>query len=417
MIILYFLIFQIYNPSKLDPFKIFKKMENPSESLFMILPEKRKEVEITGGSLNRFKFDFFEKKYFIKSNNYLIFPEKRRYTCSENIFTFYPFFPETLLTFKGNIWNYDRERAQIFAPFKLNFMRKQKYFKVFIKDTGVLFTGQENYFMNYVQTEAGLGFIGAGFIHEFLYAKTRDFFVSPYVFGIFEFKNLFYIYPEIYFDVVENQFYPGFSFSYTPYKYHILTFSYEKRNFLSLIPEVYDTFLPFFPFRDSLRNLMSFKNELIFLYQGRWFEKIYMKLKYTWGVYDTITFFDKDSIWRQVIFEHIKTNRFEGIIKYQFSKFKFYLNYLYLYSDDFKDYWKNRIGLNIGYDFKIVKPCFGFLYSFKFKEPVYKFDVYIFLHKKIYLKGFLTWLKNPVKYYNNYTLNREVGIGIGIKKD
>lgn len=418
MILIYFILLQIYNPSKVDPFVIFKNMKNPPESLFMIFPREESRAEIKGGSLSGFDFGIYRKSYFFNSNSFLIFPSERRYFESINNFTFYPFFPDTLFTLKEIFWNYDKEGIEFLTPFKLKFLRSKKYYRIFLRDTGELFLRKtKNCFQNLIQAEGGLGFIGTGFLHEFIYGKYRDFFVSPYVFGMFELDNRLFFYPGVYFDVLKNQFYPEFSLSLSPNRLNILTILYEKRTFFSFIPEIYDSFLPFFNFKDSIYGLKSFKDELNFIYEGRWIEKVYMRMNFCFGVYDSLRFFIKDSIWEPVIFDRIKAGRFDGVLKYEFSRFKFRVNFFYLYSEEMESYWRNKINLNIGYEFNKIKPFVEFIYPFRFEEPIWIFRVTFFPSKNIYLKFFFRWIKRSIKYYNNYTLNSEAGIGIGVKKD
>ncbi len=410
MILVYFLILEIYNPSKLSPFEIFKELENPSESLFMILPKIGKEFKGIFGSLNNLYLGIFEKKYSFNLNSLYLFPSKSRYDEIENKFYFYPDFPETLLEINSYLWRWGKEDFNYFSPYKIFFL-KNKYFKIFINDTGKFLIKDNYYFFNSIESEIGVNFIGFGFLSEFTYRKEKDFFLSPYIFGIVETK-FFNFYPEIYFDLIKNNFYPMFSI-YFFNSFHILEILYEKRSFLNLFPQIHDDFLPFFNF-DSLLSIRAFKNEISFKYKGRIFEKFYLNLNYSYGIYENLKFFESEKLWKEKIFEKIKINSFSGILKYEFSKFKFFLNYFYIPEVNF---WKNKVVLSFGYDFKIFKVLIGTLYPFKFKEPIYELKFYFYPKKWLYIKFYSIWIKKDIRYYNNYFLTNEIGAGIGVKKD
>lgn len=410
MILVYFLILEIYNPSKLSPFEIFKELENPPESLFMVLPKKGKEFEGIFGTLNNLYFGVFEKKYSFNLNSLYTLHQKNIYNEIENKFCFYPNFPDTFLEINSYLWGWGKENFNYFFPYEIFFL-KNKYFKIFIKDTGKFLIKDGYYFFNSIQSEIGAEFIGIGFLSEFIYKKENDFFLSPYIFGIIETK-LFNFYPEIYFDLIKNDFYPMFSIYFFS-SFHILEILYEKRSFLNLFPEICDDFLPLFNF-DSLLNVRSFKNEITFKYKGRIFEKFYLNLNYSYGIYENLKFFEKENFWKEKIFEKIKINVFSGIVKYEFSKFKFFLNYFYIPEID---YWRNKFVLSFGYDFNFFKILTGILYPFKFKKPIYELKFYFYPKKWLYVKFYSILIEKSVKYYNNYFLTNGIGVGIGFKKD
>jgi len=411
MIFIYLLIFQIYNPSKIEPFEIFKKLENPPESLFMVLPKRGKEIEFLFGFLNDFKFLIFKKNYFLDLNSLFIYPEKSRYFEFSKEFCFYPFFPDTLLSVKNYFWNWGKEKINFLMNSCFKFSKNKNYFKVFVKDTGNILIKNESYVFNYLQGEIGIKYIGAGFLKEFIHHIERDFFVSPYIFFIFEFK-LLQFYPQIYFDLIKNKFYPMFSLYFSPSPFHIFKISYEKRSFLNLLPSFNDDFLPFFNFKDSISSFRGFKEEIFIGYEGRIFEKFYLNFKNFYYFYENFKIFEKEEIWKEKLFENIKVKEFSGILKYQFSKFFFSINYLYLSPID---YWKNKFKFSFCYDFKISKISFTFFYPFKFKNPIFDFKIYFYPRKSVYLKAYLRWLKEEIKYYKN--ISSEIGVGIGIKEN